>query len=53
MSNRKRPHRVRICADIPPELLARLNAAFDASTHKTRSKFMIELLEKSLPNFEI
>lgn len=52
MNARRKPARVRIVADISPELMHRLNKAFEASTHKTRNKFIAELLEKYLSAVE-
>tara|TARA_A100001201_G_scaffold125364_1_gene109645 strand:+ start:927 stop:1088 length:162 start_codon:yes stop_codon:yes gene_type:complete len=52
MNARRKPARVRIAADISPELMHRLNEAFDASSHKTRNKFIAELLEKYLSTVE-
>lgn len=48
MSGLRKPARVRISADISPELMHRLNEAFEASKYKTRNKFIAELLEKYL-----
>ena len=48
----RKPARVRISADISPELMHRLNEAFDASKYKTRNKFIAELLEKYLATKE-
>lgn len=44
----KTKDRVRLCADIPPELMQRVNDAFDKSHHKTRAKFVAEILEAYL-----
>ncbi len=48
MNARRKPARVRIVADISPELMHQINEAFDASSHKTRNKFIAELLQKYL-----
>jgi metal-responsive CopG/Arc/MetJ family transcriptional regulator len=48
MNGVRRPARVRISADISPELMHRLNEAFEASKYKTRNKFIAELLQKYL-----